>query len=68
MVSLFGLIWTTFLAYMQQQKLPTAAAIDTDANSTMTGTPTKLSSTIDKNVQFIKPDAIKHSVTAIDST
>lgn len=67
MVSLFGLVWTTFLAYMQQKSASTSA-VDADAiSATTTGTATKIS-TLDKNVQFIKADAIKHSVGAIDST
>lgn len=63
-VSIFGLVWTTYLAYVQQK-----SAAQADANNTIAtpGTATKLS-TLDKNVQFIKADAIKHSVTAIDST
>lgn len=66
MISLFGLVWTTFLAYMQQ-KSSTTSTVDADAKTIAAATTTK-TSTHDKNMQFIKPDAIKHSVTAIDST
>lgn len=67
-VSIFGLLWTTFLAYMQQKSSDTSTVeiVANTANAT-TGTATKLSS-LDKNMQFIKSDAIKQSVTAIDST
>lgn len=66
-VSLFGLIWTTFLAYMQQRSATaTTAAATPSMVATATATATK-AQTHDKNIQFIKQDAIKHQVTTIDS-
>lgn len=66
-VSLFGLIWTTFLAYMQQRSSTTVAVANTIGAAAHTATAPN-TQTHDKTVQFIKQEPIKHSVNAIVST
>lgn len=63
-VSIFGLIWTTFLAYMQQKSSFTANNVAATVDIAVAPS----TQTHEKNVQFITQDAIKHSVNAIMST